>query len=550
MAKHPGKRGKKGKGGRARPGRLSGAPPARRLGGAAFIAIVAAYVALRLPGIGVPLDRDEGVFGYMGQLILDGGLPYRDAVDHKPPVSFYINALALCFVPPTERGIHAFLLIYNFLTLVCIFFLGKVYFRSVSTGLWCAFAYGVFSASPAIQGFTASTEMWLLLPLALSLLLAVTGVRRRSALLLVLSGAAGAAACWTKPTAFTSVLFTFLYVARESFRGRHDTGVSPARPLLSWVLGGLAFSALPALYFYLCGIWSEFVYWSFLHNLSYAARNPLGESLAVVRAHGWEIVRGDFLILGAGVAAGVHALARRRGEGWFLLGFLLLSLLGTIPGFAYRHYFAQLAPAAAVAGGCGLASAVQACRTARGRLAATVACGFLAVLVPVIVNRHYFLEKEPGRISRYYFGFSPFPESRSLAEYVAQTTAADDRVLVIGSEPQILFYARRRSACSFPIFYPLMASYPRYREFQERVWEEVRTNRPKVALDMVNIPASLLWDGKADLGIWNRLHGMLRDEYVVERAMLIAGPRGDWVDVGDGRLRQGVPVVYIFRRKN
>jgi len=147
-------------------------------------------------------------------------------------------------------------------------------------------------------------------------------------------------------------------------------------------------------------------------------------------------------------------------------------------------------------------------------------------------------------------GFSPFPESKSLAEYVAQTTEADDRVLVIGSEPQILFYARRRSACSFPIIYPLMASYPRYKEFQERVWEEVRRNRPKVALDVVNIPASLLWDGKADLDIWNRLHGMLRDEYAVERAMLITGARGGWAAADDERLQRTTPVVYIFRRKS
>jgi hypothetical protein len=125
MARHSAKREKKGKDARRPPGRPSGAPPARRPAAVAFIVIVALYVALRLPGIGVPLDRDEGVFGYMGQLILDGGLPYRDAVDHKPPVSFYINALALCFVPPTARGIHVFLLVYNFLTLVCIFFPGK-----------------------------------------------------------------------------------------------------------------------------------------------------------------------------------------------------------------------------------------------------------------------------------------------------------------------------------------------------------------------------------------------------------------------------------------
>jgi hypothetical protein len=195
---------------------------------AVLAAILAVYVALRLPGIGVPLDRDEGAFGYMGQLIRNGRLPYQDGLDHKPPVAFYINALALTFVPPTEHGIHGFLLVYNLLTLICIFYLGKTYFQSLSAGLWAAFAYAVFSASPAIQGFTASTEMWMLLPIASSLWLAVLGTHKNSHLFLILSGIAGATACWTKQTAFTSILFVFLLTIVATFRRNHDAP-SPAR---------------------------------------------------------------------------------------------------------------------------------------------------------------------------------------------------------------------------------------------------------------------------------------------------------------------------------
>ncbi|BAJ64634.1 ArnT family glycosyltransferase [Anaerolinea thermophila] len=43
------------------------------------------------------LHRDSGVFLYVGQQILNGGLPYRDIWDHKPPVIYYVNALGLLF---------------------------------------------------------------------------------------------------------------------------------------------------------------------------------------------------------------------------------------------------------------------------------------------------------------------------------------------------------------------------------------------------------------------------------------------------------------------
>ena len=38
---------------------------------------------------------DSTVFLYMGQRILDGFIPYKDAWDHKPPMIYWINALGL-----------------------------------------------------------------------------------------------------------------------------------------------------------------------------------------------------------------------------------------------------------------------------------------------------------------------------------------------------------------------------------------------------------------------------------------------------------------------
>ena len=94
-----------------------------------WIAICLVYILIRLNTVSIPLDRDEGIFGYAGQVILNNGLPYRDVFDHKPPVAFYLNALALLFVPPTSTGIHTFLHVYNFLTLI-VNPIKKIYYRA------------------------------------------------------------------------------------------------------------------------------------------------------------------------------------------------------------------------------------------------------------------------------------------------------------------------------------------------------------------------------------------------------------------------------------
>jgi hypothetical protein len=366
-----------------------------------------------------------------------------------------------------------------------------------------------------------------------------------------LSGIAGAAACWTKQSAFTSVLFVFVYIGLAArYPEGNAAGASrsaPIRALTSWLLGAGVFSALLILYFHLHGILSEFFYWIFIYNFSYVSRHTLGQSLGDLKTQLLEIIRGDFLIVGLGVAVALWRLASKRRDAYFTLGFLFLSLLGAIPGFEYSHYFAQLAPAVAIACGYGLFTLLGHCPSRR-QLAASVVAGVLILAVPIIINSSYFLERNPNKISRLVFGYNPFPESKALAAFVAAATVPGDPVFIVGSEPQILFYARRSSTASFLLFYPLMASHPRYKEFQETTWKEIQRTPPKYVLAMVSIPTSFLWDGKADPEIVRRLDNWLSREYAIERVMLVTGFAGEWVGAADSRVRKNVPRIYVLRR--
>ena len=466
------------------------------------MSILIVYVLLRLPGIAVPLDRDEGAFGYIGQVINRGGLPYLDALDHKPPVAFYINALALHFVQPTPEGVHLFLLVYNLLTLICVFFVARIYFRSISAAFCAAFAFAVFSASPAIHGFTAGTEMYALLPTTLSLLLAVYGVRKDKLLPLFLSGIAGAVACWTKQTAFTSVLFVFLFLCIESLRGPVRNWKMPAL----WLSGAVLFSAALVFYFYARGIFKPFIYWCFTYELAYA-RVPLSDTWQMMRDRFAEIVRGDFILPAAGLAAAVWSIFRKQAVGYFLAGFLVLSFTGTIPGYTYPHYFVQLAPSVAMAGGYAFSLLLE------RRRAVILVCGLLVLAISIGANRQYFLESDPNTISRYYFGDNPFPEAKAIADFIAVATSADDRVLILGSEPEILFYAQRRSPTPFVMIYPLTSVHDRYKEFQETLREDVQKTPPKYVVDVSKIGSSIAWDGVGNVELLRNLRGFIAQHY-------------------------------------
>ncbi|MDD5168705.1 MAG: hypothetical protein PHN75_07800, partial [Syntrophales bacterium] len=402
------------------------------------ITIALIYWAIRINLLAIPLDRDEGAFSYIGQLILEHGLPYRDVLDHKPPLLFYIYAIGQLVFPATPFGIHLFLHVYNFVTLISLSILATLYFRSSSAGLWTALSYAVFSSGPVIFGFAASSEMFMLLPITLSLLFALLYKRERRLIFSGLSGFFGALACWTKQPAFFSIMFVFAYlffsqswlVIRGSERARWaDVVVS----MLVWFASALTVSAAICLYFYEEGVFQEFIYWSFTHSYLYSQEITLTENLPVV----WFILKkiwaADFLIVSAGILGGLMLLLKKDPRGVFILGFLFFSLLGTIPGYTYEHYFVQLAPAIGLAAGFCFSYLTEFIKIKIHKNLVTALLGVLIVAIPLSVSSGYYLETVPGKISRNMYGSNPFSESIPLAEYITQHTKPDDKIFILGS---------------------------------------------------------------------------------------------------------------------
>jgi len=53
-----------------------------------------------------PMGRDQGILAWVGDTILNGGLPYRDAWDVKGPASHYVYALVGWLFGRNQWGIR------------------------------------------------------------------------------------------------------------------------------------------------------------------------------------------------------------------------------------------------------------------------------------------------------------------------------------------------------------------------------------------------------------------------------------------------------------
>src|SRR5262252_10503852 len=63
-------------------------------------------IAFAAPSVIYPLGHDHGVHAYVGREWLHGGLPYRDAFDHKPPGIFALHAFAMALFGEGEWPIR------------------------------------------------------------------------------------------------------------------------------------------------------------------------------------------------------------------------------------------------------------------------------------------------------------------------------------------------------------------------------------------------------------------------------------------------------------
>ena len=115
----------------------------------------------------------------------------------------------------------------------------------------------------------------------------------------------------------------------------------------------------------------------------------------------------------------------------------------------------------------------------------------LTLFVTVLVNQDYLLHSSPNEVLRSTYGINPFSEAVEIGRWLNENTEEDEQIAVIGSEPQIYFYAKRRSATGYIYTYPLMEDQPKARDMQREMAAEIEAAAPRylvyVHLSLIHI---------------------------------------------------------------
>ena len=202
---------------------------------------------------------------------------------------------------------------------------------------------------------------------------------------------------------------------------------------------------------------------------------------------------------------------RRRKQTAFGLLLLFFSFLGASVGFYYRpHYFILMMPAAALLIGSGMMSLNQwlaSPRFARARLVPSTLVA-IAALWSIWNAADFYFTLSPVELIQTLYPYNPFAESPVIASYLADHTSPQEKIAVVGSEPQILFYADRLPATGYIYTYALMEQQAYSLTMQHEMASEIETSHPRYVV-YVNMYSSWIMRGGSNMWIMDWVHRYL-----------------------------------------
>lgn len=475
-------------------------------------------VLVRLPSLVQPAGGDQGLYAYIGQRIVHGEIPYRDAWDQKPPAIHYTYAL-MYKAWPHDSVVAASDLIVAVAVAMLLCWLGRRLAPRTGAGETAALLYLLFS-NPAFTRLggvrtRSQCETFIALIVTAALVTLVRAIRRpldpqpatgehagAGPAAIAMAGALLGLAALYK---YNAVSYAIPAVSILAFGGTRRAVFGRRVSLLA--AGFAAPVLVTAAFFAAQGGWNDLVQATVYYNIRYSGETYSGltEFLRYLTTFPIRSARVDALWFLGGVGSLwlLATLVRARGHRdrllivatvWIAASCLSIAING---GRGLPQYFIQAQPPLALAAGLGLTLWWRD-RRAIGRVVTVL----LLVVAVFRINRFDNAIDRTWQDLRYAAGdldrdaylarfggqraddkFSALAVSR-LGDYLKANTRPDDSVLVFGFSGGAYVRAERRSASRFfwsrPVIIGFNDGQPGYGA--AGLLADLGANRPKIVV--------------------------------------------------------------------
>ncbi len=449
-----------------------------------LMTIIVLSASIRYRFIGMPFERDEGEYAYAGQLILDGKLPYDQMYSMKLPGVYASYALIMALMDETRQSIHLALIFINALTILFVFLMCR-HLSTSGGGLFAACTFSIISLGPSVQGIIANAEHFVILFSCAGLYLLLKSMESKSNFYLFVSGLCLGMGILMKQHGVMFALLGIIWFCIQEQSNKKTLRLASVRRGVHLCVGILMPYGFTCLLYAGSGFFSIFWFWTVQYALAYS------DQLSIQYAWSGFVNRAIpifqtaplfWILSGLGLLVSVCNV-KIKNKSIFVILFVLLSLVSICPGFYFRpHYFILLLPAASICAGIGINSLIEKFYSEKSssfKIFLMIIVAFFCSSLTLYQQKEFLFERTPEQACRHLYSINPFTESIKIARYIKANTQENDKVAVIGSEPQIYFYADRPAATGFIYMYPLMENHEFALQMQKQMINEIEGNRPK-----------------------------------------------------------------------
>jgi hypothetical protein len=474
-----------------------------------FILVLIAGIILGSGSLLYPFGRDQGIYAYAGQLLLQGKIDYKYVFDLKPPGVHFVFALGQLIFGKSMIGMRMFDILWQSVTGFVLFIIIYKLTKSKLAGLLSSVLY-IFLYYRLDYWHTLQADGFLNLPFALSILFVLISYEKKYAVPLLTAGALFGITILFK---YTLIIFLPLLIIIFIFQPDSQNRI---KKIFLYLGGFVIINLLAASLYLFAGALDEFIDIQFVQTLLYAKIGYETESTGFITANVLRLFFGSVYspLIWFSVLLAIYLLTTKQFSYKYsvIFGWIASSIIGLIIQWKFfLYHFLVIIPAISAGASLFIANVNERYRK-RFRIMTPISCAIILVCYfsfgfkPYISNYADLSDYLKGSktINQLYEekGFtndSAFMIAKTFRaiEFVKQNTSENSGIYVWGFDPLIYYLSGRHCISRFVYNFPLYWK-ENNEKFQTEFMKDLNKEKPELILVSQHDPLYFISGFKGD----------------------------------------------------
>ena len=428
--------------------------------------------------------RDSGTFLYIGQQMLQGAVPYSDVWDHKPPLIFFINALALLLSRDSIWGIYLFEFLSIYAAAITGYILMKKNFGFLP-GLFSSLIW-IFSLTPLTNGGNYPEEYLLPIEFFSLYIFWKSETSSYQTWRIIALGIAFGLTLLLKPNLISLYVSIIIYFILKALFNKKERKEQP-RNIGLLLISSIGVVSVLLLYLFLNDDFYEFYNNVIIYNSIYVTKSISAQFRSILA--GFIFIPG-FIFLAC--ISWVSVLCRFFPTRFkninplvkvSFISFPILIFSATLSGKDLTHYYIVYLPIFSIL----IASCIETfvIKIKNIRAASSKKSVFGIALFPSLAYVITFMitVQIANTISEAKDAEEDNLIRKNAIEYIKKSTSQDDYVLMWGAESVVNFMSVRKSPSRYAYQYALFTNGYQNDKTASEFLADIKKNQPLIIID-------------------------------------------------------------------